>query len=91
MAGDWGRGWGVYHDMHCEQCSATWHAVAPIGQVGCACPYCGTLDEDFLWEGMPDEHPNDGAWLTGENSLPVWIVEDEDGTQRLTSLGGMET
>lgn len=59
----WGRGWGTYNVI-CPTCENLWIAQAPVGATGAECPICGSY-HDLPWEGLPNELPNDGCWVTG--------------------------
>ena len=58
-----GRGWGLYMDQNCEECGFTWDHHAIVGSKGRICPRCGAIEPDWLWQGMDNQMPCDGAWL----------------------------
>lgn len=63
----WGRGWGQYEHT-CPDCGYPFQIVAPVGITSdLTCPACG-YTEEITWPSLPDEPPNDGAWITGSLS-----------------------
>jgi hypothetical protein len=44
-----GRGWGVYSNVKCPNCSLYSDIAALIGTRGYTCPHCGDLDQRRIW------------------------------------------